>query len=294
MRKITLFIFILWAAIGMSVAAIYIPISSDPAEAQKPVFETKNPLEDQNSIIPLQNAINSTLTNGTDVHLSLDVLSPLVALVHVQLDSLTGNAPFVSLIQVKLDSLVTNSDNTDKVTSSDKTEPKTTEPPKDVDTKTNSTIITNTTNTTIPVTNTTNTTDTNTTIPDTNSTDTNGTDTNTTDTNATDPTSGNKYLVDNFSLEDKEYAAEITNQNDNVVGDGYYEISTNAASNHLDVLQSGTFAYALGTFTISDMLTFNPVDNTEYYIHVYTNYPEDDNRVSKDNTVFIYSENESA
>jgi len=299
LRKITLFIFILWAAIGMSVAAIYIPISSDPAEAQKPVFETKNPLEDQNSIIPLQNAINSTLTNGTDVHLSLDVLSPLVALVHVQLDSLTGNAPFVSLIQVKLDSLVTNSDNTDKVTSSDKTEPKPTEPPKDVDTKTNSTIITNTTNTTgtnttIPDTNTTNTTDTNTTIPDTNSTDTNGTDTNTTDTNATDPTNGNKYLVDNFSLEDKEYAAEITNQNDNVVGDGYYEISTNAASNHLDVLQSGTFAYALGTFTISDMLTFNPVDNTEYYIHVYTNYPEDDNRVSKDNTVFIYSENESA
>jgi hypothetical protein len=299
LRKITLFTFILWAAIGMSVAAIYIPVSSDPAEAQKPVFERPNPLQ-QNGLEPLTTTLNSTLTNGTNVDLSLQILSPLIALVQVQLDALTGNAPFVSLIQVKLEPTVVN---TDKEVSSDKsqTENKPVEPPKDVETKTNTT----TTNTTVPVTNitdtnTTNTTGTNSTIPVTNTTDTNTTENNTnatnntTETNGTDPVTGNKYLVDNFSLEDKEYIAEITNQNDNVVGDGYFEISTNAASNHLDVLQSGTFAYALGTFTISDVLTFNPVDNTEYYIHVYTNYPEEDNRVSKDNIVFIYSENESA
>jgi len=267
----------------MSVAAIYIPVSSDPAEAQKPVFERKNPLEQQSGLLPLTNTINSTLINGTNVDLSLDILSPLVALVQVQLDSLTGNAPFVSLITVKLDPIVVS---TDTGVSFDKSPPETTtteEPVKEVETKTNTTVIhTNTTET--------NTTVTNTTV--TNTTETNTTETNTTETNETDPGTGNKYLVDNFSFTNTQFTAEVTNQNDNVIGDGFYEISTDSASNHIDVLQSGTFTYALGTFTISDVLTFTPADNTEYYILVYTNYPEDDNRVSKDNALFIYLENE--
>ena len=298
MRKITLFIFILWVAIGMSVAAIYIPVSSDPAEAQKPVFERKNPLEQQSGLLPLTNTINSTLINGTNVDLSLDILSPLVALVHVQLDSLTGNAPFVSLITVKLDPIVVS---TDTGVSFDKSPPETTsteEPIKEVETKTNTTVIhtntteTNTTETNTTETNQTDTNQTDTNQTDTNQTDTNQTDTNQTDTNQTDPGTGNKYLVDNFSFTNTQFTAEVTNQNDNVIGDGFYEISTDSASNHIDVLQSGTFTYALGTFTISDVLTFTPADNTEYYILVYTNYPEDDNRVSKDNALFIYLENE--
>jgi hypothetical protein len=262
----------------MSVAAIYIPVSSDPAEAQKPVFERKNPLEQQSGLLPLTNTINSTLINGTNVDLSLDILSPLVALVQVQLDSLTGNAPFVSLITVKLDPIVVS---TDTGVSFDKSPPETTtteEPVKEVETKTNTTVIH------------TNTTETNTT--ETNTTETNTTETNTTETNETDPGTGNKYLVDNFSFTNTQFTAEVTNQNDNVIGDGFYEISTDSASNHIDVLQSGTFTYALGTFTISDVLTFTPANNTEYYILVYTNYPEDDNRVSKDNALFIHLENE--
>ncbi len=282
MKRITLFVFILWAAIGMSVAAIYIPVSSDPTEAQKPVFERENPLIQQNNPIPLTDTLNNTLTNGTNINLSLDVLSPLVALVQVQLNSLTGNAPFVSLIQVKVEPVVIN---TDKVVSTDKapTETKTiVEPPKE-EIKTNITVIdTNTTNTTV-----TNTTpETNTTVIDTNTTETNT-------TNETNPGNGNKYLVDELSFSNAQFTAEITNQNDNVVGDGFYEISADSASDHTNVLQSGTFSYSIGTFTISKLLTFMPVDNTEYYILVYTDYPADDNRVSKDSAVFVYSEDES-
>jgi hypothetical protein len=284
MKRITLFIFILWTAISMSVAAIYLPVSSDPNEAQKPVFERDNSLIQQNSPIPLTDALNNTLTNGTNINLSLDVLSPLVALVQVQLDSLIGNAPFVSLIQVNVEPVVINNDN---VVSTDTapTETKTiVEPPKEEPKpNTNTTVVD--TNTTVVDTNTTNTnttTDTNTTV------NTNTTDTNT--TNTTDPGTGNKYLVDNFSFSNTQFTAEITNQNDNVIGDGYYEISTESASNHVNVLQSGTFSYSVGTFTISNLLTFIPVENTEYYILVYTNYPADDNRVSKDSDVFVYSE----
>lgn len=287
MRKITLFIFILWVAIGMSVAAIYIPVSSDPAEAQKPIFDRENPLESPNDILPLTGPINSTLINGTNVDLSLDVLSPLVALVQVQLDSLTGNAPFVSLIQVKVEPVVVD---IDKGPTADKIkETKTTvEPVKEVETKTNSTVTntTGTNNTVTNTTNTTNTTDTNGTVIDTNTTDTNITSEN----NQTDPGTGNKYLVDNLSFTNTQFTAEITNQNDKVIGDGFYEISTDAASDHTNVLQSSTFSYALGTFTISNVLTFTPADNTPYYILVYTNYPEDDNRVSKDNAMLTYSE----
>jgi len=281
MKKITLFIFILWTAISMSVAAIYLPVSSDPNEAQKPVFERDNSLIQQNNPIPLTDALNNTLTNGTNINLSLDVLSPLVALVQVQLDSLIGNAPFVSLIQVNVEPVVINNDN---VVSTDTapTETKTiVEPPKE-ETKPNTNTTVVDTNTTVVDTNTTNT---NTTV-DTNTTDTNTTNT----TNTTDPGTGNKYLVDNFSFSNTQFTAEITNQNDKVVGDGYYEISTESASNHVNVLQSGTFSYSLGTFTISNLLTFMPVENTEYYILVYTNYPADDNRVSKDSDVFVYSE----
>ena len=273
MKRITLFVFILWAAIGMSVAAIYIPVSSDPTEAQKPVFERENPLIQQNNPIPLTDTLNNTLTNGTNINLSLDVLSPLVALVQVQLDSLTGNAPFISLIQVKVEPVVIN---TDKIVSTDKapTETKTiVEPPKE-ETKTNTTVID------------TNNTETNTTVIDTNTTETNS-------TNETNPGNGNKYLVDELSFSNAQFTAEITNQNDNVVGDGFYEISMDSASDHTNVIQSGTFSPSLGTFTISNVLTFTPADNTEYYILVYTNYPEDDNRVSKDNAVFVYSEDES-
>jgi len=293
MKRITLFIFILWTAISMSVAAIYIPVSSDPNEAQKPVFERENPLIQQNNPTILTDALNNTLTNGTNINLSLDVLSPLVALVQVQLDSLIGNAPFVSLIQVNVEPVVIDNNNVVSIDNTP-TETKTIEPPKE-EIKTDIPIVveTNTTNTNTTGTNTTvvntNTTDTNTTtVVDTNTTETNTTDTNT--TNETDPGAGNKYLVDKFSFTNTQFTAEITNQNDNVVGDGYYEISTDSASNHVNVLQSGSFSYSMGNFTISNLLTFKPLENTEYYILVYTNYPADDNRVSKDSDVFLYSE----
>jgi hypothetical protein len=206
--------------------------------------------------------------------------------VQVQLDSLTGNAPFVSLIQVKVEPVEVI---TDKVVTTEKpAETKApVEPPKE-ETKTNTTV-TNTTviDTNTTVTNTTN--STNTTVIETNTTETNTTS----ETNQTEPSAGNKYLVDNLSFTNTQFTAEVTNQNDKVVGDGFYEISTDSASDHANTLQSGTFSYALGTFTISNVLTFTPVENTEYYILVYTNYPEDDNRVSKDNAVFVYSGIES-
>lgn len=285
MKRITLFIFILWTAISMSVAAIYIPVSSDPNEAQKPVFERENPLIQQNNPTILTDALNNTLTNGTNINLSLDVLSPLVALVQVQLDSLIGNAPFVSLIQVNVEPVVIDNNNVVSIDNTP-TETKTIEPPKE-ETKTDIPIVVDTnTNTTVVDNNTTGTN--NTTVVDTNITETNTNDTNT--TNETDPGAGNKYLVDKFSFTNTQFTAEITNQNDNVVGDGYYEISTDSASNHVNVLQSGSFSYSMGNFTISNLLTFKPLENTEYYILVYTNYPADDNRVSKDSDVFLYSE----
>jgi len=285
MKRITLFIFILWTAISMSVAAIYIPVSSDPNEAQKPVFERENGLIQQNNPTILTDALNNTLTNGTNINLSLDVLSPLVALVQVQLDSLIGNAPFVSLIQVNVEPVVIDNNNVVSIDNTP-TETKTIEPPKE-ETKTDIPIVVDTnTNTTVVDNNTTGTN--NTTVVDTNITETNTNDTNT--TNETDPGAGNKYLVDKFSFTNTQFTAEITNQNDNVVGDGYYEISTDSASNHVNVLQSGSFSYSMGNFTINNLLTFKPLENTEYYILVYTNYPADDNRVSKDSDVFLYSE----
>jgi hypothetical protein len=273
----------------MSVAALYIPVSSDQVEAQRPIFEQENLLCPQNDISPLTSPINSTLINRTNVDLSLDVLSPIVALVQVQLNSLTGNGPFVSLIQVKLEPTVII---TDKVVTTDKPlETKTTvELPKD-EVKTKS-MVTNTINTTLIGTNTTvietNTTETNTT--ETNTTETNTTETNTTETNTTDLGAGSKYLVENLSFINTQFTVEITNQNNNVISGGFYEISTDPSSNHANVLQSGTFPYAPGTFTISNVLTFTPADNIRYYILVYTNYPESDNRVSKDNAIFTYSD----
>ena len=253
----------------MSVAALYIPVSSDPVEAQRPIFEQENLLCPQNDISPLTSPINSTLINRTNIDLSLDVLSPIVALVQVQLNSLTGNGPFVSLIQVKLEPTVII---TDKVVTTDKPlETKTTvELPKD-EVKTKS-MVTNTINTTVIGTKTT------------------VIETNTTETNTTDLGAGSKYLVENLSFINTQFMVEITNQNNNVISGGFYEISTDPSSNHANVLQSGTFPYAPGTFTISNVLTFTPADNIRYYILVYTNYPESDNRVSKDNAIFTYSD----
>lgn len=100
--------------------------------------------------------------------------------------------------------------------------------------------------------------------------------------------SGNKYLVNNFVLDIAEFTAEITNPKDRVKVDGFYEIKKrNSAANHKDVLQSGYFPYSTGTFAINfDVTEFVPEDNTKYYILVYTNYPEQSNRVDKDNYTY--------
>ena len=98
--------------------------------------------------------------------------------------------------------------------------------------------------------------------------------------------SGKKYMVDNFVLNLFNFTAEITNPENVVTGNGFYEIKTSSSANHRDVLQSGTFQHSLGTFTINDSLSFNPVNNTKYHILVYTNYPEHDNRVSKDDYTY--------
>ena len=101
---------------------------------------------------------------------------------------------------------------------------------------------------------------------------------------------GNKYVVSNFTINtfDNSFSATLTNQNNGAVGDGYYEISTGPAANHANILQNGTFNGGIDTFRINDYLTFTPDNSTTYYLLVYTNYPEHDNRVSKDLGVFIY------
>lgn len=95
---------------------------------------------------------------------------------------------------------------------------------------------------------------------------------------------GNKYVVSDFKMNtfDNSFSAIITNQNDGTVGDGYYEISTSPVANHANVVQSGTFGEYFGNFGLNSYLTFTPDDNATYYLLVYTNYPEHDNRVSKD------------
>jgi hypothetical protein len=104
--------------------------------------------------------------------------------------------------------------------------------------------------------------------------------------------SGNKYLVNNFNMNRKNFTVEITNQQNGVTGDGYYEIKTYSGSDHDEVLQSGTFSQTNGTVLMFGRLTFTPKNNTEYYILVYTHYPEEDNRVSKSNTMYTNSEND--
>lgn len=94
--------------------------------------------------------------------------------------------------------------------------------------------------------------------------------------------SGNKYLVDNFILNITRFTVELTNPKNAVTGDGFYEIKINPSANHQKVLQSGTFKHFTGTFTLTDSVTFTPKNNTKYHILVYSNYPEHDNRVSKD------------
>jgi len=87
-------------------------------------------------------------------------------------------------------------------------------------------------------------------------------------------------------MNSENFTIEITNQQDGVTGDGYYEIKTDTEANHEDVLQSGTFPQSNGIVMMSGDLTFTPKDNTEYHILVYTNYPDEDNRVSKADTVY--------
>lgn len=93
--------------------------------------------------------------------------------------------------------------------------------------------------------------------------------------------SGNKYSVDHFILNllGLNFTAEITNPQDRVTGNGYYEIKTGRGANHDQVLQNGTFPHSNGVFNISYPLIFIPTGN-EYTILVYSGYP-DNNRVSK-------------
>lgn len=106
--------------------------------------------------------------------------------------------------------------------------------------------------------------------------------------------SGNKYLANNFNMNNKNFTIEITNQQDGVTGDGYYEIKTDTKANHEDVLQSGTFPQSNGIVVMNGNLAFTPEDNTEYHILVYTNYPEEDNRVSKADTLYTDPENDDS
>ena len=104
-----------------------------------------------------------------------------------------------------------------------------------------------------------------------------------------DDNMGNKYVVSDFKINtfDNTFSATLTNQNDGAVGDGYYEISTSPAANHANIVQNGTFGEGFGVFGLNSFLTFNPDNSTTYYLLIYTNYPEHDNRVSKDIGVFI-------
>jgi hypothetical protein len=106
------------------------------------------------------------------------------------------------------------------------------------------------------------------------------------------PNMGNKYLVSNFTINDKNFSADITNQHNGATGDGFYELKTNPAANHKNVLQNGTFVGGTGTFKIGHALTFDPIDGKKYTILVYTDYPEHDNRVSKETSTHAF-DNES-
>jgi len=98
--------------------------------------------------------------------------------------------------------------------------------------------------------------------------------------------SGNKYLVNNFILNIVNFTAEITNPQNRVTGPGFFEIKTNPAANHKNVLQNGTFSHSNGTFIINYDLEFTPVADQIYYILVYSNYPEQNNRLDKDNCTY--------
>lgn len=98
---------------------------------------------------------------------------------------------------------------------------------------------------------------------------------------------GNKYLVDNFTINQTSFNATLENQNNGATGEGYYEISTSPAANHQNILQNGTFNEFQGTTTLTRELIFEPVNGTQYWILVFTDYPEHDNRVSKDSATYI-------
>ncbi len=101
---------------------------------------------------------------------------------------------------------------------------------------------------------------------------------------------GNKYLASDFSISEGFFSASIINQKDGAAGDFYWEITTSPSANHnpANVKQSGTFSGGLGTFPVGETLSFTPENGATYYLLVFTNYPEHDNRVSKAITVFCH------
>jgi hypothetical protein len=106
---------------------------------------------------------------------------------------------------------------------------------------------------------------------------------------------GNKYLVSEFEITGTEantyFTANITNQNGGAVGTIFYEISTSPAANHENVLQSGTFEGTTDSIIIGDFISFPYDQNTQYYILVYVNDAEHDNRVFKDTSVYVTPDN---
>ncbi len=266
MKKISLSVLVLWVAIGVSLSAIYVPILSDSQEL-------------------LINTLNSATGNilGNNETFSI----PIVSLLQGEFD----NDNFGISTMTSSGELLINQENTVKGPISQAI--------------TVPIIITNPTEPTRP-----DTTDTDTTInpPAIVSTDLTPVDIiSPTDTTPqyinrmiryfarmSNMDSRNKYLVNNFNLNIKNFTVEITNQQDRVTGDGYYEIKSDSEANHDDVLQSGTFPQSNGIVVMSGNLTFTPENNTQYHILVYTNYPEDDNRVSKADTLYVDSENDDS
>ncbi|MDD1763995.1 MAG: hypothetical protein LUQ70_04710 [Methanobacteriaceae archaeon] len=269
MKKISLSVLILWVAIGVSLSAIYIPILSDSQEL-------------------LTNTLNSATGNGLG-NTGEYTLSPLVSLLQGKIGSDNDgtststnsgkslisqqnsvNIPTISppTIIIPIITPPTTNTNPPEPTIPD-TDP-TINPPALISTILTPTTVISTTDTTPrfsfrmrrSFTQTTN--------------------------------SGNKYLANNFNMNSENFTIEITNQQDGVTGDGYYEIKTDTEANHEDVLQSGTFPQSNGIVVMNGNLAFTPEDNTEYHILVYTNYPEEDNRVSKADTVYTDPENDDS
>lgn len=272
MKKISLSVLVLWVAIGVSLSALYIPILSDSHELLSNTLNsaTGNSLgNNENYSLPLVSLLQGEFDNdnsGTLISPNSDE-SPIIPENTVDIPTINPPAIIVPII----------------TPTTPPTEPTNTDITPDLDTDTTisppaiiSTILT-------PVA----------TIS-------------TTDTTPrfnrvgrffsrmTNTNSGNKYLVNNFNMNIKNFTVEITNQQDGVTGEGYYEIKTDSSASHEDVLQSGTFPQSNGIVVMNGNLAFTPEDNTEYHILVYTNYPEEDNRVSKADTLYTDPENDDS